>query len=444
MQPFYRFGVYREEQKRERDRATMRRRISFFTLVVACICLCTHEAGAEEVLTWQECVEEAQKNNPDLISAKEVVNQSKADKAIAISTMLPQISTEASQRTSMSSQNIKADRSAYGITAQQLLFDGLKTPYDIAAAAKNVKSAEYNYQVISAEIRLSLRTAFISLLKAQELLTITKDISIRRKQNADLVTLLYEGGREHKGSLLTAQANLAKAEFEVTQTQRTITVAQRQLSKELGRAEVKPIQVTGNFEDITVKRERPNFETLAATNPSLESLASKKEAAKFSLKSAKAEFFPQIYANAQAGRTDSHWLPRDDEWSAGVTLTFPLFEGGRRWAAVSKAKAVLNQAVADERSNRDGVILTLEQTWTNWQDALDSVEVQKKFLQATEERAKITRAQYSNGLISFDNWTIIEDNLVQTQKTFLDAQAAAVIAEAQWIQAQGGTLDHAE
>jgi outer membrane protein TolC len=193
-----------------------------------------------------------------------------------------------------------------------------------------------------------------------------------------------------------------------------------------------------------VKRERPNFETLAASNPSLESLASKKEAAKFSLKSAKAEFFPQIYANAQAGRIDSHWLPRDDEWSAGVTLTFPLFEGGRRWAAVSKAKAVLNQAVADERSNRDGVILTLEQTWTNWQDALDSVEVQKKFLQATEERAKITRAQYSNGLISFDNWTIIEDNLVQTQKTFLDAQAAAVIAEAQWIQAQGGTLDHAE
>jgi len=325
-----------------------------------------------------------------------------------------------------------------------LLFDGLKTPYDIAAAAKNVKSAEHNYKVTSADIRLSLRTAFISLLKTQELLGITKDISTRRKQNADLVNLLYEGGREHKGSLLTAQANLAEAEFEVTQAQRTITVAQRQLSKELGRAEVKPIQVTGTFEDITVKRERPNFEALAAINPSLESVVARKEAAKFSLKSAKAEFFPQVYANASAGRTDSDWPLRKDEWSAGVTLTFPLFEGGRRWAAVSKARSVLHQAQADERSGQESVALTLEQTWTNWQNALDTVAVQKKFLQAAEERAKIARAQYANGLISFDNWTIIEDDLVRAQKSFLDAQANATIAEAQWINAQGGTLEYAE
>jgi outer membrane protein TolC len=330
------------------------------------------------------------------------------------------------------------------VTAQQLLFDGLKTPYDIAAAAKNVKSAEYNYKVTSADIRLRLRTAFIELLKAQEFVTIAEDIAVRRKQNADLVQLLYEGGREHKGSLLTAQANLAEAEFEVTQAQRTITVAQRQLSKELGRTEIKPIQVTGNFEDINAKQERPNFEALATSNPALESMVAKKEAAKLSLKSTKAEFFPQVYANAQTGRSDSYWPPDNDEWSFGVTLTFPLFEGGRRWAEVSKARAVLNQTEADERSNRDSVILTLEETWTNWQNAIDNVTVRKIFLQASEERAKIAQAQYSNGLISFDNWTIIEDDLVQAQKSFLDAQANALLAEAQWIQAQGGTLDYVE
>jgi outer membrane protein TolC len=70
--------------------------------------------------------------------------------------------------------------------------------------------------------------------------------------------------------------------------------------------------------------------------------------------------------------------------------------------------------------------------------------VRKNFLQASEERAKIAQAQYSNGLISFDNWTIIEDDLVQAQKSFLDAQANAFLTEAQWIQAQGGTLDYVE
>jgi len=66
--------------------------------------------------------------------------------------------------------------------------------------------------------------------------------------------------------------------------------------------------------------------------------------------------------------------------------------------------------------------------------------VQGKFFEAARERAKITQAQYSTGLISFDNWTIIEDDLVNAKKSFLDVQADALIAEANWIQAKGGTL----
>ncbi|MDD4202596.1 MAG: TolC family protein, partial [Candidatus Omnitrophica bacterium] len=42
----------------------------------------------------------------------------------------------------------------------------------------------------------------------------------------------------------------------------------------------------------------------------------------------------------------------------------------------------------------------------------------------------------------FDDWIIIEDNLVNAEKSFLDAQASMLIAEAYWIQAIGGTLDY--
>ena len=417
-----------------------------FIAVFLCLILTIHhKVMAEETLTWEDCVREAQKNHPDLISAHEVLRQAKANRAIAISSQLPQINSEVRQSTSKSSsRDTTTDTYSYGVSAQQLLFDGLKTPFNIAASSKNVKAAEYSYRTKSSEIRLKLRTAFVELLKAQELLTITEDIAKRRKQNADLVRLLYEGGREHRGSLLTAQAQLAQADFEVSQARRTIEVAQRQLSKELGRTQVKPLRVAGDFADITVKREKPAFDALAANNPSLMALAAKREAAKFDLHSTKAEFFPNVYANASAGRTDSEWPPDNDQWSVGVSLSFPLFEGGRRWAEVYKAKAALNQAVADERSGQNNISLTLEETWTNWQNAIDNITVQKNFLQAAEERAKITQAQYSNGLISFDNWTIIEDNLVQAKKSYLNAQTNALLTEAQWIQAQGGTLDHVE
>jgi outer membrane protein TolC len=401
--------------------------------------------GADEALTWENCLQEAKKNHPDLISAEAVVKQAQANRAIATSNILPQVSTEVRQSTSKTAVATKrSDTYSYGVTAQQLLFDGLKTPYDIAAAAKNVKSARYSYTVTSADIRFQLRTAFIELLKAQEFVSISEDIAVRRKQNADLVQLLYDGGREHRGSLLTAQADLSQAECDVAQAKRNIILAQRQLTKELGRTVFNPLRVLGDFNIVPTTSKRPNFEALAASTPFLEALAAEKEASKLDLKSAKADFFPQVYANAHVGRSDAYWPPDNDEWSVGVTLTFPLFEGGRRWAEVSKARAVLNQKQADERSQRDSVILTLANTWTTWQNAIDNVAVQKNFLKAAEERAKIAQAQYSNGLISFDNWTIIEDDLVRTQKSFLDAQANAFLAEAQWIQAQGGTLDYVE
>ena len=119
-----------------------------------------------------------------------------------------------------------------------------------------------------------------------------------------------------------------------------------------------------------------------------------------------------------------------------------MYEGGSRTAEVSRATAELNRTRADERSERDSVVLALEETWTDFQDAVDRVLVRQKFFEAARERAKIARAQYANGLISFDNWTIIEDDLVRDQKAFLEAQADALNAEALWIQAKGGTLEY--
>ncbi len=402
----------------------------------------TYASGILTGLTWQECVQEAKQNHPDLVSAEEALKQAKANKAITKSDFLPQISSDLGGKTSEATTKVTTDTYSYNITGKQLLFDGFKTSHDVASATEDIKSAQYSYEVTSSNVRLSLRTAFVELLRAQELLNITEDIAKRRKQNVELVKLRYEAGREHKGSLLTAQANLALAEFEFAQAKRNIDLAQRRLTKELGRAKLLPIRVKGDFEIKHSYQEKPDFERLSEGNPFLLELIAEKEAVRFDLKSAKADFFPKVYTNASVGRSASDWPPDNDVWSAGVSLSLPIFEGGSRIAEVSRTRAAFNQAQADERSGRDSIILTLEETWKELQDAVGKAEVQQKFLEATEERAKITQAQYSTGLISFDNWTIIEDDLVKTKKSFLDAQKDTLVAEANWIQAEGGILDY--
>ncbi|MCF7875331.1 MAG: TolC family protein [Candidatus Omnitrophica bacterium] len=395
---------------------------------------------AEDVLSWSACVEEARKNHPDIISAYQDVRQSQADKDITKSGVLPEISTDLTGK--RKGNGTITDTGSYSVSGKQLLFDGFKISNDIASASKMLSASEYSYLVTSSNLRLELREAFIDLLKAQQLLTLTKDIAERRRQNLELVRLLYESGGEHKGAFLTAQAELSQAEFEVSQAKRNIELSQRKLIKELGRSQLSPVEVDGTFEDLKNIQERPNFESLSENTPLLKKLISLKEAAQYDLKSAKADFFPSVYLNTSLGKTNSGWPPTDREWSLGLSLSFPLFEGGKRIAQAEKAESLLEEAEADQRSGRDQVIYTLAQTWTDLQDAIEKRTVKEKFLQAAKERAEIANAQYSTGLISFDDWTIIEDNLVTAQKSFLEAKADVLIKKAYWVQAKGGTLDY--
>jgi len=420
-------------------------------MVLLLLCFLVHRVLAEEVLTWQDCIKEAHKNHPDLISAQESVKESEAGKKITASGLFPQIDSNLdasrSRTTSVSSSGAKTTKTdnsfEYGVTGTQLLFDASKTLDNVKAASENIKAAQYNYKFTSSEVRLRLRNAFINVLKAQELLKITQEIYNIRRANLELITLRYESGIEHKGALMTAEANLAQAEFEISRARRALEVAQRELTKEMGRTKSSAVRVEGALKTSDVVLEKPDFETLANKNPSLGKLVAQKNAAAFGIKASQADFFPKLSAQTGSSRSSSHWPPENSQLNAGLALSFPLFEGGLRLAEVAQARALFNQAQANERSTRDSLIVALEQNWAALRDAVETVGVQRKFLEAAQERAKIAEAQYSLGLIQFDNWTIIEDDLVGTKKAFLDTQANALLAEANWISAKGETLEYA-
>ena len=208
----------------------------------------------------------------------------------------------------------------------------------------------------------------------------------------------------------------------------------------MGRKDFSPTVVKGKF-DIKIEKAVPDFERLVLDIPEFKKAVVYKKIAGFNLKSARADFSPEVSLNSSVGRTSSDWPPDDEEWSVGVSVSFPLFEGGSRIAQVSKTRSQLKEKEAEEKSAKYSLIFTLQEAWTEFQDAFDKVNVQKKYLEAAKERAKIASAQYSIGLISFDDWTIIEDNLANAQKAYLNAQAEALIAQAWWIKVKGGTLE---
>jgi len=424
----------------------------FFILIL--LLVPQQRACAEEALMWADCLAEAKKNNPDLISASENINQQKAGKTITASSLFPQINASADATrqktsssagsTSSSSKNPATNSYSYGVSGSQLIFDGFKTINNINAANENINAAGQNYRFVSSQVRLDLRGAFVRLLKAQELIRVTEEIVKIRKDNLDLISLRYESGLEHKGALLTAEANLAQANSELSAAKRNIEFAKRQLSKEMGQKEFSPMRAKGEFVVADAAAEKPDFEEIVKNNPSLLQAAAKKSSAAYGVKSAYGNFSPQLTGTAGANRTDSSWPPQNDRWNIGLSLSVPIFEGGLRLAQVSQAKSIYRQAEEDARSIKDAAVVSLEQTWASLRDAIENIDVQLKYLEATQERSNIAQAQYSTGFITFDNWIIIENDLVGAKRAYLETQANALLAEANWVQAKGETLEYAQ
>ena len=192
--------------------------IKFFAIFSLLLFFFSNEIKAEEMLTWNDCVKEATKNHPNLISASRKLKQSKADKAITVSTMLPHVSADASDKKMETDVKKEYEASSYSLTGKQLLFDGFKTANDVKAASKTTDALQYNYQVTSSN---------------------------------------------------------------------SVSLAQRQLTKELGRRKFMPVKANGDFEITEINRKKPNFEYLADNTIFLKELIARKEAAQFGLKSAK-------------------------------------------------------------------------------------------------------------------------------------------------------------
>jgi outer membrane protein TolC len=401
-----------------------------------------HFLSAQELFTWEECIKEAAKNHPDLISASEAIKESEAAKKITSSGEYPQVSASLSASTSKAGNNRSVDSYSTSLSASQLLFDGKKTINNVKAAQENIQAAKHNFRFTSSEVRQALRVAFVNLLKAQEMTRIAQEIFEIRRANLELITLRYQSGLEHRGALLTAEANLAQAQYNINTAVQDLRVAQMNLSKQLGRGKWSALSVSADFTVQDIPSPDMDLETLAKNNPQVLKFTAQKNAAEFNLRSAYGGFAPSVSVSANAGKSGTTFFPQNREEGIGVSLNLPLFEGGLKTAQVAQAEAALNQLKENERSIRDSVITTLEQYRAALLEAIDNVNVQNKSLLATEERSKIAEAQYSIGTISFDSWTIIEDNLVSAKRSYLNAQADALLAEANWIMAKGETLEY--
>lgn len=409
--------------------------------ILLCAALCVRPpAAAAGAMTWDDCVRELIDTNPELRAAREAVEKSRADVSSAYGPFLPQVSAGASaSRSNTELDTGYQDSSTYNINlaASQSLFSGFHDLATLRRYQALLSAAESTFVSVKATLSYNLTAAFARLHYAQDFLGVAALIAERRKENVNLVEMRFEAGRENKGSFLRSKAYNRQALFDVTQATRGIKAAQQQLAAAMGHLDSEGLTVTGRW-DIGAASEPPDYRDLSRRTPDYRVADAQVRAAREGVRIAASDFYPDWSVSGMVGRQDDQSIiPDNDQWSVGTVISIPLFRGGQTYYAMRGAKADRRAAEAKLANTGNQMTAALEDKFTAWQNALELTGVQAEFLQAAEVRSEIARSQYQNGLLSFEDWDLIENDLIDKQKAMLASRRDAVIARAAWEKTAG-------
>jgi outer membrane protein len=143
---------------------------------------------------------------------------------------------------------------------------------------------------------------------------------------------------------------------------------------------------------------------------------------------------PDLNLTSLVSRQGQAYFPnRDSErWSIALILTIPIFDGLRDLGTYRSAVETKYASESRKKSTMLDLIPRLRDSLNLAKQSDIKYSIDTKFEQAASARAEIARKKYNNGLLSFEDWDIIESELITRQMNFLASKKDRIIKYASW------------
>jgi len=398
---------------------------------------------SELAYSWKECLDLAIKNNPELSAALSKVQSSEYSKKAQRANFLPSVSASVGRTkatTQINNTNTTNDGYSASLNASLNVFNGLRDYNLLSQAQATIEVSKAQYVKKSADILYSLKSAYQNYRFAIENTQLAQKILDRRKENLKLVNLRFEGGLENKGSELLSEAYLSKAQYDLLVAKQSQMTALSSLAQVMGLDTDTKFLIKGDLELKSPPSQSADldFEVLARSTPTyIESLSQEKYYKK-SISVAKSGFSPTLNLTGSLSQNGDQILADDREGSSiGVSLNIPIFDGGSDYYGVQSASANYAQQRSTRIHTERSVAVELRNKYVEFIQAVALLKTNTVFQDAAQVRAQIARGKYNNGLLTFEDWVLIENDLISRQKAYLTSHLNRVLAEASWYQVLG-------
>jgi outer membrane protein TolC len=408
-------------------------------------------------ITLNEAIDLSIKNSKQLKGSQAKIEEATAALKEAINGKLPEAKVSGSYlRLNSANVDLKSDnnngggggnkapdisQAMYGILNVSLpVYTGGRIKYGIEAAKYLAEATKLDADNDKEEVIQNTIEAYVNLYKAKSSVNLVKENLAEAQQRVKDFTNLEQNGLLARNDLLKAELQASNFELNLLDAENNWQLANVSMNLLLGLPEDIQLEpdsalINQNFQVQTLDE---YVQAAYKNRTDLASLDLKKKATETNIKSAKAEYYPNLAITGGYIAADiPKFVTITNAVNIGAGVSYNIGSLWKTKAKVQQAEAKAKQIAINESLMNDNVRLEVSKAYLNWLSSQKKIDVYKKAVDQSEENYRIVKNKYNNSLATTTDLLDADVAQLQAKMNLIFSKADAVVIYNKLLQTAG-------
>jgi outer membrane protein len=330
-----------------------------------------------------------------------------------------------------------SERLTSSVSLNLNLFTGFGRLASLRQSGYELDASDYTVERMEQAVTYETASRFIQAAAYREMIRVYQENLEAQRQQLDRVKAFYDAGNKPIADLFQQQAETARAELGLLESERDFEISRLQLMETLGLDPSADLKIIGPETDDLGGFACPYQEGKAVTRaladrPDLASQQSQVAAALQGVKVARANYWPTVslsfgvgtgYSNSMSelyGFSDQYW-DNNVQTDIGLSISLPIFDRMRTRTDVGKSQIQLETAQLELEGLKHSIKREVLQAFEDLHMAEKQVDVVDAQVRFAEESLRSYQKRYDVGASTLAEVT-------QARATFLEARQSQVSA----------------
>ncbi|RYU92415.1 TolC family protein [Mucilaginibacter terrigena] len=407
-----------------------------------------HSQAVDSVLTLQQCIDIAVRNNLDIKKSEIQLLTSKVDKNQAKENLLPYIGAQVDHginngRNLDPSTSNYVDQSLkfanYNLNGQLTLFNGLKNLNEIKQASLAYKAGQMDLQQAKDLVTINTITAYLQVLDNTELLAqVENQVKVSKQQLDRLEVLEKQGANKQPNDYYDLKGTYADNQVNYVNTKATLQTSKLNLLQILNipyRPGIRFEKIEGANLSAPAQTSEEIYQTALNQLPSVKAAILRRESAEKGVTAAKGGLYPTVSLfgglntlYSSTAQINNQSIPYWDQFKnnyntqVGIRVSIPILNYFQNRNKVALAKIDLLSYKYMEENTRVQLRQNVEQAYLNMANAYERYTTLQEQVKAYAESFRIAEIRFNNGVLNSVEFVLAKNYLDRANLSLINAR----------------------